>query len=158
MHMTNWMVDGSGSYSYSFRQSKFVNGDLSIFNADKVMLPINCDSHWILMVIKMGANSLHLFDSLGIADADIYFDACNQFLKDHAIRMTGCTLQELCRNTKNWSRHVVECPKQANGTDCGVFLCINMFCETFGLPLQMSGEIADCMRRKIGVCVMKACF
>jgi sentrin-specific protease 1 len=157
MHMTNWMGDGSG-YSYSFPQPQFVNGDLSIFNAQKVMLPINSGGHWILMVVKMKSNSLYLCDSLGIADADIYFDACIQFLKDHAIRTTGCTLQELCSNTNNWSRHVVDSPKQANGTDCGVFTCINMFCDTFGLPMRMSSDIADHMRSKIGVCLIRDGF
>ena len=63
MHMTNWMGGGSG-YSYSFSPTKFVNGDLSIFNAQKVMLPINCGGHWILMVVKRKSNSLFLYDLL----------------------------------------------------------------------------------------------
>ena len=154
--MSNLMPHGFNSYTYKFTQMKFVNGDKSIFQADKIVLPINCTGeHWIFMGVKMRERGMFLFDSQGGDDQHgLIFDTFNKFLKDHAIRTTGCLLEEICGGTEDWTRHYVKCPTQGNGTDCGVFACVNMLCFTFDLPFLMSQEISDSMRIKIGVCAM----
>jgi Ulp1 family protease len=107
------------------------------------------------MVVKMRECTLCLFDSGGFNEYhDFLFDILNKFFRDHAIRTTGCTLQEICGSADDWVKRVEDCPRQGNGTDCGVFVCVNMLCAVFDLPLRMSQEIADAMRVKIGVSVM----
>ena len=96
-----------------------------------------------------------LFDSGGFDEYHgFFFDNFNKFLKDHAIRTTGCTLQEICGSAEDWARRVVDCPRQNNGTDCGIFACVNILCAVFDLPLQMSQEICDSIRIRIGVSIM----
>ena len=101
---------------------------------------------------------MHIFDSGDCIDPSIYFAACLKFLKDHAVRTTGCTLEELSGQSDDWARNIAPCPKQGNGTDCGVYTCVNMLCNIFGLELHMSQEVADMTRTKIGVCLMNDCL
>jgi Ulp1 family protease len=97
-----------------------------------------------------------MFDSVaGFADASLYFIKFQKFLQDYSIRTTGCTLQELCCSAKDWTQHIVACPQQTNGSDCGVHVCINILCAVFDLPqLPSTEQMIDFMRVKIGVTLM----
>ena len=82
------------------------------------------------------------------------FENVFNFLREEAIERTGCTLVELTE-VERYSKSIGSCSKQTNGTDCGVFTCVNMFCEVFGLskPL-MSQHISDLCRKKIDLSIL----
>ena len=109
-----------------------------------------------LFLFRRREGKIEAFDSGEITDArlEVIFDRIISTLREDAIERTGCTLGELM-DDRGWTKSIIPCTKQANNTDCGVFTCVNMFCELFGLNKDLvTQDRADCFRKKIGVCVM----
>jgi len=113
-------------------------------------------NHHTLFLFRRREGKIEAFDSGNTTEArmEMIFDRIILMLREDAIERTGCTLGELM-DGRGWTKSIIPCTKQANNTDCGVFTCVNMFCELFGLNKDLvKQDRADCFRRKIGVCVL----
>ena len=102
------------------RWSRFViRGD--IFELDKLFIPININNnHWILAVIFIKEKRIQIYDSM-LAPGTRYLSRLFEYLK--------CEFQEKKNSIGSWHNwQLVPCnydtPKQLNGYDCGVFVCM----------------------------------
>ena len=107
--------------------------------------------------IRHPERTMEIFDSGNTDRSSLeeIFENVFKFLREEAIERTGCTLAELTQ-VQSFSKSIGSCSKQTNGTDCGVFTCVNMFCEVFGLSKTlMSQDISDHCRKKIGLSILR---
>jgi sentrin-specific protease 1 len=95
-----------------------------IFSFSKIFVPINIKGkHWTLAVIFMEEMIIQYYDSLGSSRVD-YLTFLLQYVMDvHSSKNNTVQDVNLCNSWK-----LVPCtketPKQFNGVDCGVFICM----------------------------------
>lgn len=90
-----------------------------------IFIPICKSGHWRLVVGDVGTKTLRHYDSLNNCTGEMFLKHIRKFLAD-----------SLNEDVDDWSfggwRRSP--PKQKNGTDCGVFVCMAML---FGSPLAI---------------------
>lgn len=107
-----------------------------IFASNLILIPVHLPSHWILVVVDPGSMVLEYYDSLGGMEREV------------VCRIRKYLRAEWCRRRSSELRFVVvikkRIPLQANGFDCGVFVC--MFarhrlegCTRWPSPARMCG-------------------
>jgi sentrin-specific protease 1 len=96
------------------------NRGVELFGMEKVFVPINVNNvHWILAVIDMPCQSIVVYDSIG-ATGQHHAKRLLEYLTNE---MKDKLQQELA--VHEWTlTTVAETPLQANGHDCGAFMCI----------------------------------
>jgi Ulp1 family protease len=140
---------------FKYDQVKKLTPKESIFRYDVAVVPVNFNcSHWFLLEINMGAQSIKIYDSLmGTTPTSTYIEGILRYLKEEAIDKLGCALDELWPG--GWSHEVVvNVPQQNNTTDCGVFMLSFAEKVVFDLDFFVDAANADDYRKKIGVDLM----
>jgi len=94
----------------------------NIFNLDILLIPIHINgNHWALMEINFPNKKIQYLDSLATFN-DSYIKHTMHYLKDEHdnkfnLPLPDINLWSLVADTQNT-------PKQKNGHDCGVFICL----------------------------------
>ena len=141
-----------GRYSYKAVQKwsdKVPGGD--IFNLKYVFCPINHDNlHWTLAVIFMEKKEIKYYDSLGNTDKN-KLEGLLKYVKDEWSSKRGQS-----EDIGKWK--LVHCPsrvpRQRNGYDCGVFVCMISDFVVRDLPLLFNQEHVDVCREHIALNIM----
>lgn len=94
-----------------------------IFAYDVIPVPVHVSNiHWCMAIIHLRDKTIRYYDSMGQPNKRV-LDALEQYLKDESMDKRKSAL-----NTTDWIKEcVTDCPRQMNGSDCGVFSC--MFAE-----------------------------
>lgn len=109
-------------------------GGRALEEVERVFIPINQDKHWTLLVVSPVARTIEYFDSMG-GPAEEFIRNAKLWL---AMEM-GARFHE-----GEWAvptgTHGVG-PRQTNGSDCGVFTCMNARMVALGIdPMAYGGE------------------
>lgn len=94
------------------------HGDMG--ESDMVLIPLNVGGrHWTLAVIHFRLQQFQYYDSLGSSWNKCYYEALRSFVVDY-FRIE----RNECIDVSTWRKVSGSMPRQKNGCDCGVFLCI----------------------------------
>ena len=146
------LFDNSGSYNFSAveRWSR----KLSLFLMEMIFFPIHYGgNHWTLMVIFVQTKRIFYFDSLG-GNGDYYTTRIKQWLKDVARTQDKFTL-----DVRDWTvESPFANPRQENGDDCGVFVCMCADFISEQLPLFYTQKDMKHFRMKIATDLLRGSF
>ncbi|AMD22320.1 HGL020Wp [Eremothecium sinecaudum] len=121
---------------------------VKINDLDKVFAPINLDqSHWTLGVIDIANKRVLYADSLSSSPSATSF-AIMKDLQKYVIDESGGSL-----GADFELQHLV-CPRQPNGYDCGVYVCINSLYISKDQDLKFDHDDATRMRLYIGSMIL----
>jgi Ulp1 family protease len=107
--------------------------DINLLDYDYIFIPTNTNKHnWVLFVIVPAERRIECYDSLYEAGGFHYksLSAIIRFIKDYQV------LNKLPVDDCMWSVKIVCEPKQNNLNDCGVFVCMRMYCMVKGWDLN----------------------
>ncbi|XP_053689339.1 sentrin-specific protease 1-like isoform X2 [Sabethes cyaneus] len=96
---------------------------VDIFSYDIIPIPVHVGRvHWCMAIIDLKNQSIRYYDSMGTPNKPV-LDALEQYLKDESLDKRKKPF-----DTSGFTKeHMRDCPRQMNGSDCGVFSC--MFAE-----------------------------
>lgn len=101
------------------KKKAFDSGMDNIFCAQKLYFPAHLPGHWSLIEVNLEQQMVSYFDSMRSNDGSKYLNAVVEFLDcEFSATFPGKTTP-VWRIVKR-----AQCPKQANGFDCGVFVCL----------------------------------
>lgn len=94
---------------------------LNILDKEIIMFPINLNqTHWALITVVMHSKTINYYDSLyTISESSNNKMILISYLLDSYFEYNKFT-ENL---KKKWIYNFVQCNKQENGYDCGVFVC-----------------------------------
>eukprot|EP00475_Leptophrys_vorax_P022447 TRINITY_DN30603_c0_g1_i1.p1 TRINITY_DN30603_c0_g1~~TRINITY_DN30603_c0_g1_i1.p1 ORF type:complete len:452 (+),score=104.59 TRINITY_DN30603_c0_g1_i1:12-1367(+) len=118
---------------------------IDIFGCDLVFFPVNQSNvHWTLGVINVAQKTVEFFDSMG-GRGGSYFSIMSRYLVDEFRDKKNAEL-----NIEEWSQHCPhDIPHQANGYDCGMFVCKFADFRSDNLPLSFSQKHLKYFRRRL---------
>ncbi|CAO1410692.1 unnamed protein product, partial [Diamesa hyperborea] len=96
---------------------------VDIFSYDIIPIPVHVGGvHWCMSIIHLKNKTIKYYDSMGHPNYRV-LDSLEQYLKDESLDKKKEQF-----NMEGWTKESVkDCPRQMNGSDCGVFSC--MFAE-----------------------------
>eukprot|EP00977_Amphora_coffeiformis_P004177 scaffold848_cov120-Amphora_coffeaeformis.AAC.5 len=156
------MGQGQGiEHSRVHRWTKKIQG--SIFDAfDLVFVPVNKNNvHWALLVIDMEKQEITGYDSLGWSCRK-YLKNLNKYLEEEHMVKKGKSLPKGWKITDTTIDKNL--PRQDNGFDCGVFVCMYAYYLSMGASpyTEENDPIFDqtiinesYIRAKIGLSILK---
>jgi sentrin-specific protease 1 len=105
-----------------------------------------CGNHFILLIINISEKHLKIFDSLNYRYNDL-ITFINNWWNLHCDNYYPNVDHQL--KSKKWKITYMNCPKQDNCDDCGVFVC--MFCDYYldNLPMDFKQKDIKYFRSKI---------
>lgn len=116
-----------------------------IFALNRMFVPLCLPGHWALIVVSFDTKTISYYDSCD--PSAVYLQQCQLILN---------YLTEEYRNKKNdrldvskWKFECVQCPKQNNCYDCGVFVCQYANFISQDLPLSFSQQDMPNFRKKM---------
>eukprot|EP00615_Pteridomonas_danica_P000957 CAMPEP_0114368330 /NCGR_PEP_ID=MMETSP0101-20121206/30747_1 /TAXON_ID=38822 ORGANISM="Pteridomonas danica, Strain PT" /NCGR_SAMPLE_ID=MMETSP0101 /ASSEMBLY_ACC=CAM_ASM_000211 /LENGTH=546 /DNA_ID=CAMNT_0001518441 /DNA_START=1219 /DNA_END=2860 /DNA_ORIENTATION=- len=135
----------------------------SIFNVDVLIIPINVDKHWVLLVVNFVLMTIQCYDSLGFPGRR-FIKVIKQYLKDQilyeqseegrifAAKQVHYSQPSKYPNIDSLSELLIpECPRQSNGFDCGVFVCMYASYLTLGEAFDFSQQDMPTIRKRMAV-------
>ena len=128
-----------------------------IFDLDKIFFPVNYTKyHWACVVIFMGDKRIQYYDSLREATeetGDKYVEFIRRYLHDEYKHKKGCPMPDQDQWTLVGSSQ--DTPKQLNGFDCGVFMC--MICDFLSVnrPLTFNQQHIDRCRDRMALSIIE---
>lgn len=118
---------------------------IDLFSFDIIPVPVHVGRcHWCLAVIYLKNKSIQYYDSMGRPNNRV-LQALESYLKEESLDKKKENL-----DTSDWRiENVLDCPKQQNDNDCGVFCC--MFAEfiTRNSPISFGQEHMPYLRHKM---------
>ena len=117
-------------------------GETDIFAKDFLVIPINEDLHWYLVIVDMKQPCIYLFDSLdyrSVNDDREVMESVRRYLKQEwAAKKPNESYPTEFTNRKTFSTTTItDLPTQSNSSDCGVFLL--HYLERFLLSHTLEG-------------------
>lgn len=96
---------------------------VDIFAFDVIPVPVHVSNiHWCMAIISLKERYIRYYDSMGQPNKRV-LDALEQYLRDESMDKRKVAL-----DMEGWRKeNIADCPRQMNGSDCGVFSC--MFAE-----------------------------
>jgi len=122
-----------------------------IFSAGKLFFPVHAkeEAHWYLLVLYTSEKRIASYDSLDRDRTKECELLLNWFSEDSTSKRNVPIL------IQDWKLVRADCPRQRNGDDCGVHVCINTDYLSDSLPLQYTAEEVSMWRKKIAYCILK---
>ena len=117
---------------------------VKISELDKVIVPVHLGVHWTLAVVNLKKKRIEFYDSLGGFAADVI-----ETLQDWVVKeFKDKTGEDIDMST--WSVfNPNEIPSQANGYDCGVFLCQYADCCAAGIDFDFTQKNIPIARKRM---------
>jgi len=110
--------------------------NVDIFSLDKLLFPLNQNYHWVLAAVNFVKKRFELYDSLGAA-----FDLSVLSLLEIWLKQESLDKRKIDYSTEDWTRVQIECPRQKNAIDCGVFVC--QFAERLSVDQEFDFQQSD---------------
>lgn len=118
---------------------------VDIFSFDIIPIPVHVGGiHWCMAIIRMSDKIIRYYDSMGNPNQPV-LDALEKYLIEEAMDK-----KKMALDTTDWVKQsVTDCPRQMNGSDCGVFSC--MFAEHLSrnAPITFSQSDMPYFREKM---------
>jgi Ulp1 family protease len=124
-----------------------------IFKYNHLYFPINQNaSHWILIEFDVKKWVLQVYDPWPNGEAAVWVDRIAQYIADEYWRLykNECPFKDKLRDNVVCS----SCPKQDNGWDCGVFVCLFGYYLATEQQMSFSAEYVANYRRTIAKCLI----
>jgi hypothetical protein len=103
--------------------------NIKLLEYDYIFIPTNNNKlHWLLFIIVPAQRRVECYDSINDAN-DFHYESLNiilRFIKDYQSK------NKLQVDDWSWSVRIVSAPKQNTLYDCGVFVCVMMYCMMKG--------------------------
>lgn len=116
---------------------------------DTVLIPVNSNAHWTLIVIRPSRRTISYLDS---------FHNHNQTQVRHAYQW----LERFLANKfvpGDWSTQEFGAPRQTNAWDCGMFVITNAMCLALGIsPMCYNEENMPIQRQRIAAMLLNGGF
>ena len=99
----------------------------SIFDLDKLIIPVNIDNkHWLCGCIDFKNKSIQYFDSINIRNSSLFFKTIQKYLINEFEDKLNNHKDRYDLDLTQWTQdnNCTKYPKQKNGTDCGAFTLI----------------------------------
>ena len=105
---------------------------VDIFSYDIIPIPVHVGGvHWCMSIIHFKNKTIKYYDSMGHPNFRV-LDSLEQYLKDESLDKKKEQF-----DMEGWTKESVkDCPRQMNGSDCGVFSC--MFAEFISRDSKIS--------------------
>ena len=96
---------------------------VDIFSYDIILVPVHANGlHWCMTIIHIKDKAIRYYDSMGVSNVTV-LNALNAYLQEESMDKRNIQI-----DMSHWTIECIQdCPKQSNGSDCGVFSC--MFAE-----------------------------
>ncbi|CDR95268.1 ulp1 protease family, C-terminal catalytic domain containing protein, putative [Babesia bigemina] len=139
--------DPTTTYNYSAVSRWTTRRKVDVFAIDLLLIPIHVhNSHWCLGVVDMRPRSrrIMVFDSLS-GHHRLFFRNMSRWLQDEHLNKKKVPIEDI----DEWKHNHIYAaeggaPRQNNGHDCGVFLCLYAECISVGKPFDFSqNDIRD---------------
>ncbi|XXG97565.1 hypothetical protein Hte_003870 [Hypoxylon texense] len=121
----------------------------NFLDIDTVLVPVNRNSHWTVIVIRPSRRTISYLDSFYGHTSPHFRDArgwLEQFLGGKYV-------------AGEWSEEVYNIPRQSNGWDCGMFVITNSICVALGLdPYCYDEDDLPLQRRRIAAMLLNGGF
>lgn len=118
---------------------------VDIFSFDLLPVPVHVGGmHWCMAIIRMKEKVIRYYDSMGNPNQPV-LDALERYLMEESMDK-----RKVPFDTRDWTKESIrECPQQRNGSDCGVFSCMNAEHLTRNAPLNFSQNEMPYFRQKM---------
>ncbi|XP_043276025.1 sentrin-specific protease 1-like [Venturia canescens] len=117
---------------------------INIFKFEKVIVPINLGNHWCLAVINFLKKTIVYYDSFG-RDNPKYLATLREYLVEEAKNKGEGLIKE-----DEWILATKkDIPRQSNGYDCGVFVCMYAKYEISNKKMDFSQQEMPQLRKKM---------
>lgn len=118
---------------------------VDIFSYDLIPVPVHVGQvHWCMAIIHMREKTIKYYDSMGNTNPRV-LEALEQYLKDESLDKRKTPF-----DTTGWKNECVkDCPRQMNGSDCGVFSCMTAEFFSRGSPITFSQQHMQHFRNKM---------
>jgi len=119
---------------------------IRLFSVDCLLIPINDGLHWTLLVVSGTRKTISYFDSL--------YEKPQKYTAFGRAFVAGVLSKEY--REEDWRVVDASSSQQANGLDCGVFVCMNALASALGRdPVQAFGaEEVAAARRMVGAVLL----
>lgn len=118
---------------------------VDIFSFDIIPVPVHVgEVHWCMAVIHFKNKTIQYYDSMGRPNNRV-LEALEKYIKEESLDKKNANF-----DTSDWRKEsMLNCPKQENGSDCGVFSC--MFAEfiTRNSPISFGQQHMQYFRQKM---------
>ena len=136
----------SPDFSYSNVKNWKSIRNIDIFQLDKLVFPIHYETnHWILVLIELGQNKIHVYDSYHGAHTEIFQEFRNYLQLHHMHTKQG----QQFRITDWTNIDHSDIPKQTNGYDCGVFTLQYAHCIANDQHITCDQQETSLLRQRI---------
>uniref|UniRef100_A0A2M3ZHH4 Putative sentrin/sumo-specific protease n=1 Tax=Anopheles braziliensis TaxID=58242 RepID=A0A2M3ZHH4_9DIPT len=118
---------------------------VDLFSFDIIVVPVHVNQvHWCMAIIDLRRKAIEYYDSLGAPNNPV-LDMLENYLCQESLDKRQVPFDQ----TGLTKRNMGDCPKQNNGSDCGVFSC--MFAEflTRDHPITFNQSRMQYFRRKM---------
>ncbi|XP_035787563.1 sentrin-specific protease 2-like [Anopheles albimanus] len=118
---------------------------VDLFSYDIIVVPVHVNEvHWCMAIIDLRRKAIEYYDSLGAPNNPVL-----EMLENYLCQESMDKRQVPFDKTGLTKRNMSDCPKQNNGSDCGVFSC--MFAEflTRDHPITFNQSRMQYFRRKM---------
>ncbi|KAF2966259.1 hypothetical protein GQX73_g7291 [Xylaria multiplex] len=121
----------------------------NFLDIDTVLIPVNSNSHWTLIVIRPSRRTVSYLDS---------FHQPNETQIRHAYQWLELFLGDKFV-ADDWSTQEFGAPRQTNAWDCGMFVITNAMCLGLGLsPMCYNEDKMPIQRRRIAAMLLNGGF
>jgi hypothetical protein len=101
-----------------------------------LLVPVLCDAHWILLVLRAGDKSVTYFNSMPSLSMDNLLPRVQE-VESGLVRGLGYNLGDAVSAGPTW------CPEQLNSDDCGVAVVVNALYILAKKPLSFTSASCD---------------
>lgn len=118
---------------------------VDIFTYDIIPVPVHVGRvHWCMAVIDLKNQAIRYYDSMGTPNNPV-LNALEQYLRDESLDKRKKPF-----DTSGFTKqNMHECPRQMNGSDCGVFSCMFAEHEARGREIGFSQQHMPYFRQKM---------
>lgn len=138
-------------YCYSLSISRWLKKiGYSIFECDKVFVPIHLSCHWTLVVVDLKQMSFTYFDSYHLENT-VVLDNLAQYIVDEARNQQVAIVHAKSR-IQVFPKNI---PKQDDCYNCGMFLIMFAYCESLKRPYRFDWSNRNESRREVVLQLMQ---
>ena len=138
-----------------FRHTRRWSKSFDIFDMEKIFFPINISNHhWVLVIALMQERRIIFRDALGAEGQKYVCVVFGYIIEEMKTRKGHVMLQE---EQDEWVLEFEvpgDSPRQDNGFDCGMFVCMYADYMLQDLPEQFNQQNMPMLRGKFCYCVL----
>lgn len=134
------------SRGYDYSRVRRWTLKFDVFALDKVIIPVHMGAHWCLSVINFRLKRVEYYDSMGGRNIEC-LKKLERYIQDEYQNKKKCGPYDMT----GWKRYTPghSVPQQANGYDCGMFMCKFADCSARGEEFDFSQRDMRYFRKRM---------